>query len=139
MAWRVKTGGQPSPWRPEIAALLNWLEPAVPPHMTVRALCDQGLQSPCLWQAIRRQGWHPLPALRPPHDLLDDHRPRGPAGRFVVHEGQYTVTAGQAFSRRKRCGTLIVLWVPGQETPWVVLRDLTFNTDTVLSVKTLKV
>ena len=46
--------------------------------MTVRVLCDRGLQSPDLWKAIRE---------------------------------------------RKRCCTLIVLWVPGQEAPWVVPAD----------------
>ena len=59
VAWRLKTGGQPGPWMPDIAALLDRLGPAVPSHMTVRVLCDRGLQSPRLWQAIRRQGWHP--------------------------------------------------------------------------------
>ena len=41
----------------------------------------------------------------------------------MAREGQYTVTAGKAFRDRKRSCTLIVLWVPGRETPWVVLMD----------------
>jgi len=41
----------------------------------------------------------------------------------VAREGQYTVTAGKAFRARKRACTLIVLWVPGQDHPWVVLTD----------------
>jgi len=49
--------------------------------------------------------------------------PRWPAGRFVAREGQYTVTAGKAFRTRKRSCTLIVLRVPGQDHPWVVLTD----------------
>jgi hypothetical protein len=48
---------------------------------------------------------------------------RWPAGRFVAHAGQYTVTAGRAFCERNRRGTLIVLRVPGQETPRVVPAD----------------
>jgi hypothetical protein len=123
VAWRIKTGGQPGPWIPDLCTLLDRLGPVVPSAMTVRVLCDRGLQSPRLWRAIRRQGWHPY--LR--HDrhmtfqATTGHR--GPAGRFVAREGQYTVTAGRAFSRRQRCCTLIVLWVPGQATPWVVLTD----------------
>ncbi len=31
--------------------------------------------------------------------------------------------AGRAFRRRKRHCTLIVLRVPGQETPWILLTD----------------
>ena len=49
--------------------------------------------------------------------------PRGPAECFVARPGQYTVTAGRAFRERKRHCTLIVLRVPGQETPWGVLTD----------------
>ena len=49
--------------------------------------------------------------------------PRWPAWRFVAREGQYTVTAGKAFRERKRSCTLIVLWVPGQDHPWVVPAD----------------
>ena len=31
----------------------------MPSTWTVRVLCDRGLQSPRLWAAIGRQGWHP--------------------------------------------------------------------------------
>ncbi|MCY3659614.1 MAG: hypothetical protein OXG36_11420, partial [Caldilineaceae bacterium] len=57
VAWHIKTGGQPGPWMPDLCALLDRLGPAVPEGMTVRVLCDRGLQSPDLWAAIRRQGW----------------------------------------------------------------------------------
>ena len=56
VAWRIKTGGQPGPWMPDIAALLDRLGPTVPSAMTVRVLCDRGLQRTRLWWAIRRQG-----------------------------------------------------------------------------------
>ena len=59
VAWRIKTGGQPGPWMPDLCALPGLLGPTVPSDMTVRVLCDRGLQSPDLWAAIRRQGWHP--------------------------------------------------------------------------------
>ena len=59
VAWRIRTGGRPGPWMPDLCALLDRLGPAVPEGMTVRVLCDRGLQSPDLWAAIRRRGWHP--------------------------------------------------------------------------------
>ena len=105
VAWRIKTGGQPSSWMPD--------------------LCDRGLQSPRLWQAIRRQGWHPYMRYDRHITFQAATGPRWSAWRFVAHEGQYTVTAGRAFRARKRRGTLIVLWVPNQETPWVLLTDKT--------------
>ncbi len=122
-AWRIKTGGQPGPWMPDLCDLLDHLGPVVPPHMTVRVLCDRGLQSPRLWKAIRRQGWHPYMRYDRHMTFQAKTGPRWPAWRFVAREGQYTVTAGKAFRERKRRCTLIVLWVPGQDHPWVVLTD----------------
>jgi len=123
VAWRIKTGGRPGPWMPDLCDLLDHLGPVVPPHMTVRVLCDRGLQSPDLWKAIRRQGWHPYMRYDRHMTFQATTGPRWPAWRFVAREGQYTVTAGKAFRERKRRCTLIVLWVPGQDHPWVVLTD----------------
>ena len=123
VAWHLKTGGQPGPWMPDLCALLDRLGPAVPADMTVRVLCDRGLQSPDLWAAIHRQGWHPYMRYDQHITFQATTGPRGPAWRFVAREGQYTVTAGKAFRERKRRCTLIVLWVPGQENPWVLLTD----------------
>ncbi len=123
VAWRLKIGGQPGPWMPDLCALLDRLGPAVPSHMTVRVLCDRGPRSPDLWAAIRRQGWHPYMRYDRNMTFQATTGPRGPAWRFVAREGQYTVTAGKAFRERKRSCTLIVLWVPSQEAPWVVPAD----------------
>ncbi|MCY4522942.1 MAG: transposase [Caldilineaceae bacterium] len=123
VAWRIKTGGQAGPWMPDLCDLLDCLGSVVPPDMTVRVLCDRGLQSPRLWKAIRRQGWHPYMRYDRHMPFQAATGPRGPAWRFVAREGQYTVTAGKAFRARKRSCTLIVLWVPGQESPWVVPAD----------------
>ncbi len=121
VAWRIQTGGQAGPWRPDLCDLRDCLGAVVPPHRTVRVLCDRGRQSPRLWQAIRRQGWHPYLRYDRPRTFPATTGPRGPAGRFVARAGQYTVTAGKAFRARTRSCTLIVLRVPGQDHPWVVL------------------
>ncbi len=123
VAWRIQTGGQAGPWMPDLCDLLDRPGPVVPPHMSVRVLCDRGPRSPRLWAAIRRQGWHPY--LRYDRHMTFQAKtgPRWPAWRFVARAGQYTVTAGRAFHTRKRPCTLIVLWIPGQASPWVVLMD----------------
>ena len=123
VAWCLKPGGQPGPWMPDLCHLLDRLGPAVPSDMTVRVLCDRGLQSPDLWAAIRRQGWHPYMRYDRHMTFQATTGPRWPAWRFVARAGQYTVTTGKAFRERKRACTLIVLWAPGQETPWVLLTD----------------
>ena len=69
---------QPSPWMPD----LDRLGPAVPSDMTVRVLCDRGLQSPDLWAAIRRQGWHPY--MRYDRHMTFQATTGPPAGRLGV-------------------------------------------------------
>ena len=123
VAWRIRPGGRPGPWMPDLCALLDHLGPAVPSNLTVRVLCDRGLQSPDLWDAIRRQGWHPYMRYDRNMTFQATTSPRWPAWCFVAGEGQYMVTAGKAFRERKRRCTLIVLWAPGREAPWVVLTD----------------
>ena len=44
---------------PDLAALLDRLEPAVLSDMTVRVLCDRGPRNPRLWKAIRRRAGIP--------------------------------------------------------------------------------
>ena len=113
----------PGPWMPDLCALLDRLGHGGPSDMTVRVLCDRGLQSPDLWAAIRRQGWHPYLRYDRHMTFQATTGPRWPAWRFVAREGQYTVTAGKAFRERQRPCTLIVLWAPGQESPWVLPAD----------------
>ena len=55
--------------------------------MPVRVLCDRGLQSPDLWVAIRRQGWHPYMPYNRHMTFQAATGPRGPAWRFVAREG----------------------------------------------------
>ncbi len=123
VAWRLKPGGQKGAWKPDLCALLDRLGAVVPDHWTVRVLCDRGLPSPDLWQAIRDQGWHPY--MRYPHHITfqTPAGPRRPARQFIARPGQYTVTTGRAFREHKRCCTLLVLWGPDQPAPWVVLTD----------------
>ena len=52
-------GRAPEAGRPARTLDVGPVCPAVPANLTVRVLCDRGLQSPDLWAAIRRQGWQP--------------------------------------------------------------------------------
>ena len=82
----------------------------------------RGLAIPVTWR-IKPGGRHPYLRYDWNMTFQATTGPRWPAWRFVAREGQYTVTAGQAFHERIRSSTLIGLWVPGQECPWVVLTD----------------
>ncbi len=74
--------------------LLDRLSPTVPSDMTVRVLCDRGLQSSDLWAALHRQGWHPK--MRYDRYLIFQAATgsRWSVWHFVTRAGQYTVMAG---------------------------------------------
>ena len=102
VAWRLQPGHQKGAWMPALCDLLDQLGAVVPSTLIVRVLCDRGLQSPRLWAAIRRQGWHPYMRYDRQMTFQAATGPRWPAWRFVAREGQYTVTTGLAFRRQKR-------------------------------------
>jgi hypothetical protein len=126
VAWHVLPANQPGAWMPHILRLLRLLGPAVPPTMQVVVLADQGLSSPRLWKRIRDLRWHPMV---PVHDTISFHplgKRRLPARQLVPGPGHAWVCRGVAFCARpvRRQGTLVVVWAPHQERPWVVLTDV---------------
>ncbi len=123
VAWRLPPGNQKGAWRPTLCHRLDSLGAVVPPTLPVRVLCDRGLPSPCLWAAIRRQGWHPYLRYDRHLTFQAPTGPWGPTWCFVARAGPDTVTTGLAIRRQKRRCTLIVLWGPGQAAPWMVLTD----------------
>ena len=126
VAWHVKPGPGRGPWMPEIQRLLHRLAPAVPPHLTVLVLTDQGLWSPRLWRSIKDLGWHPLMRVRPEATFAPLGQVRRPARTLVPGPGHAWVGAGTAFKHRavRRQGTLVVVWEHGHDDPWLVLTDL---------------
>ena len=60
VAWQVVPAQQPSgSWVEAYCDLLQLLAPAIPRSMQVTVLCDRGIASPRLWDAICQQRWHP--------------------------------------------------------------------------------
>lgn len=125
VAWVILPGHQEGAWMPEICDLLRRLQPAVPSHMQVLVLADEGLCSHALYWTIRGFGWHPMLRLK----LTSTFRPEGeqqrrPARQFVAAPGEAWIGAGVAFARNKVPGTLLVVWGEGEKEPWVLLTDL---------------
>ena len=123
VAWHVLPANQPGALMPHILRLLG---PAVPPTMQVVVLADQGLSSPRLWKHIRDLCWHLMVSV---HNTISFHplsKRRLPARQLVPGPGRDWVCRGVAFgaSLVRRQGTLVVVWAPHQERPWVVLTDL---------------
>jgi hypothetical protein len=125
VAWAILPATRPGAWLPRIFTLLEQLQPAVPPQLTVLVLADRGLWSPRLYDAIRGCGWHPL--LR-----VQDTVTFAPAGRdrcrsrTLVRQGEAWVGRGKLGSPKKRrlAVTLIGVWTADQADPWVVVTDL---------------
>ena len=104
--------------------LLRLLAPAIPRSMSVTVLCDRGIASPRLWEAICQQGWHPYMRYQQ-HITFQSHAgPRLPAQAWVTRPGQSCVVAGTAFGpgRRRRC-TLVAVWGAQMAAPWILLTD----------------
>ena len=60
VAWQVVPAQLPDgSWVQAYCDLLQLLAPAIPGSMHVTVLCDRGIASPRLWDAICQQGWHP--------------------------------------------------------------------------------
>jgi hypothetical protein len=127
VAWRVLPALAKHPWKGEWLALLKDLGRELPDGWTVIVLADRGLYAKWLFQAIQRQGWHPLMRI----DTNGSFRAQGegqrrPLRSFVPPPGQQGKAAGEAFKdapKRLRC-TLLARWDPEYADPWLVLTDL---------------
>lgn len=60
VAWRVLPARQKGEWHPLWLALLASLAAVIPKGCAVGVLCDEGLYSKRLFEAITQHGWHPL-------------------------------------------------------------------------------
>jgi len=125
VAWVILRGNTKGAWMPEILRLLRQLRPAVSPDLQVLVLADRGLWSPRLFKRIKDLGWHPLLRLTGSVTFAPRGQKRQRARQLVPGPGHAWVGQGVAFQdQRRRAGTLIVVWVEGQEDPWLILTDL---------------
>jgi Transposase DDE domain len=125
VAWAILPGNTPGPWLGPILRLLRLLRPALPACWTVLVLADRGLWSPRLWKRVRDLGWHPLLRIQRRTTVAPDGRERCRA-EALVRPGEAWVGRGRLGSPKgRRLGvTLVAVWTPGQEEPWVVATDL---------------
>jgi Transposase DDE domain len=126
VAWEILPANQPGAWMPAIQALVQRLQPAVPPQMTVLLLADRGLWSPRLWRQLHQVGWHPVVRLQNTTSLQPQGQGRRPARTLVTGPGQAWVGRGIAFKTgaKRQAGTGLVVWDAAHPTPWVWLTDL---------------
>lgn len=127
VAWAVLPATAKGAWMPHWKRLLRALRGVVPEEWTVIVLTDRGLYSKTLYEAIRRNQWHPLMRINAQgkfRQVGTDHfrllRRLVPCPRTVWRgEVECFVTRGA----RLRC-TLLTRWDEGYETPWLLVTDL---------------
>ena len=126
IAWKIMPGNRPGAWIPEILGLLQNLGPEVPKSMTVVVMTDRGLWSPRLWKQICSLGWHPLMRVKNNTVFQPLQGCRQPARQLIPGPGYAWVGSGAAFRdpKRRRFGTLVVVWDNDQKEPWMVITDL---------------
>jgi hypothetical protein len=126
VAWTILPAPGRGPWLPQITAMLTALQPAVPPALRVLVMTDRGLWSPVLWDAIVAGGWVPLMRLRGEATVQPVGQRRVPARRLIPGPGHAWIGAAVAFKevRKRRAGTVIVVWAAGQQDVWVLLTTL---------------
>lgn len=126
IAWHILPANEKGEWIPPILNLLKLLAPGVPKGMKVLVLADRGLWSPRLWNQIGDLGWHPLLRVKNNTSFQPLGGCRQRAMHLVPGPGHAWVGIGTAFSnpKRRRLGTLVVVWGQDQDEPWMVLTDL---------------
>lgn len=131
VAWRVLPAGVKQSWRDPWLALLDTLQLAIPPTLTVIVLADRGLYARWLFRQICRLGWHPFLRI----NRGAKFRPAGTdAFRWLLSlvptPGCAWQGRGTAFASRPcrlEC-TLLARWEAGYADPWLILTDLPAET-----------
>ena len=126
VAWAVLSAPGRGPWLPELTALLTILRPAVPSSLRVLVMTDRGLWSPTLWDTIIACGWHPLMRLRGETTVQPAGQRRQPARRLIPGPGHAWLGPAVVFkeARKRRTGTLLVVWAAGHQDVWILLTTL---------------
>jgi hypothetical protein len=127
VAWVVLPATKTGAWMPHWKRLLCSLREVLPQDWLVIVLTDRGLYSKTLYQAIRRNGWHPLMRINAQGLCRPSGQPRfRPLADLVPHP--QTIWYGQVecfktAAVRLTC-TLLAHWDAGFEEPWLLVTDL---------------
>lgn len=126
VAWAVQRADEKGSWNAIWFDLLGKLRAALGDGWTVLVLTDRGLESPDLFRAIVRLGWHPLMRVKRCAHFRPANWRRGHAvAHFAPRAGARWSGEGVAYPTGERLGcTLLACWEVGHDEPWVLLTDL---------------
>lgn len=129
IAWRILPGNQPDHWQEHWLHLLDQLHGIFGSDKFVVVLTDRGLWAPWLFEAIQKNGWHPLMRINPSRGQIAHYfkakgHPWEPLSAFVPRKGQQKCLTGLAFKKRSLPCRLIVFFGLSAKEPWYLLTDL---------------
>lgn len=126
VAWAVQRADEKGSWNAVWFDLLGRLKAALGDGWTVLVLTDRGLESPELFRAIVRLGWHPLMRVkRCGHFRPATWRKGHPMDHFASRVGARWSGDGVAYPTGERLGcTLLACREAGHDEPWLILTDL---------------
>lgn len=125
VAWKVLHANEKGAWIPCCEALLRHLAGAVPASRAVLVLCDRGLQSPRLFQAICAQGFHPMMRLTRRGTWREEGQRHWHAlSGLLPGPGRYYLGRGHLFKTKPLSCTLVALWEEPYQAPWLLMTDL---------------
>lgn len=127
VAWKIIRSDQKGSWQAHWEGLLAQIRPAIPVGWQIVVLADSGLYARWLYHQIVSYGWHPYlrlsgygyfrplasPRWRP---LLSACRQGGAVRRWQA-------VCFKTRQTQLRC-TLLAWWPAQQETPWLIVTDL---------------
>ncbi len=126
VAWTILPANEKGAWMPPLARLVALVAEAVPSSLPTLVLCDRGLQSRRLFEAICAQGWHPMLRLTKQGYFLPEGQQHWYALKHLLPgPGCYYLGRGHLFKTDPLKCTLIALWEEGYQEPWLLMSDLT--------------
>lgn len=126
VAWAILPAQQPGSWKPHWLRLLTQIQVPVADRK-VLVLTDRGLYAPWLFQAITRQGWHPLMRINPQGNVvLRESGARWKLAHLAAQCRQrWWHGTVLCFPGKKQLNcTLLALWDEGQREVWLLVTDL---------------
>lgn len=123
VAWRIVAANTEGAWMPAYAELLVRLHASLMPSTRpVYVLCDRGLFSKPLYEAVRALGWHPLFRI-PANGYWITRRCTRRLSGVLSRPGQCYGARGRLHKKHPLCCTLVGLWHHGYDEPWLVVTD----------------
>lgn len=125
VAWTILPANEKGGWITPLARLIAVVAQAVPSGLPTLVLCDRGLQSRRLFEAVCAQGWHPMMRLtKQGYFRPDDQGHWYRLKQLLPGPGCYYLGRGHLFKTDPMACTLIALWEEGYKEPWLLMSDL---------------